>query len=118
MPISSLVESPQVRSAQGTVLTKAVLLAADKLDVKQASLAAILGVSGSFLLISAALICRLALCWAIERAIALPRHRYALIPVQDAIAFAIFLTSFFGREVEWRGKTYTVADGFLSQSRR
>jgi ceramide glucosyltransferase len=80
--------------------------------------AAILGVSGSFLLISAALICRLALCWAIERAIALPRHRYALIPVQDAIAFAIFLTSFFGREVEWRGKTYTVADGFLSQSRR
>jgi uncharacterized protein (DUF2384 family) len=45
MPISSLVESPQVRSAQGTVLTKAVLLAADKLDVKQASLAAILGVS-------------------------------------------------------------------------
>jgi len=80
--------------------------------------AAILGVSGSFLLISAALICRLALCWAIERAFALPRHRYALIPVQDAIAFAIFLTSFFGREVEWRGKTYTVADGFLSQSRR
>jgi len=80
--------------------------------------AAILGVSGSFLLIGAALICRLALCWAIERAFALPRHRYALIPVQDAIAFAIFLTSFFGREVEWRGKTYTVADGFLSQSRR
>ena len=80
--------------------------------------AAILGVSGSFLLISAALICRLALCWAIERAFALPRHRYALIPVQDAIAFAIFLTSFFGREVEWRGKTYTVADGYLSQSRR
>ena len=80
--------------------------------------AAILGVSGSFLLISAALICRLALCWVIERAFALPRHRYALIPVQDAIAFAIFLTSFFGREVEWRGKTYTVADGFLSQSRR
>ena len=80
--------------------------------------AAILGVSGSFLLISAALICRLALCWAIERAFALPRHRYALIPVQDAIAFAIFLTSFFGRKVEWRGKAYTVADGLLSQGRR
>jgi hypothetical protein len=38
--------------------------------------------------------------------------------VQDAIAFAIFLTSFFGRKVEWRGKTYTVADGLLSQGRR
>jgi hypothetical protein len=43
MPV--LVESPRVRSAQGTVLTKAVLRAADKLDVKQAALAAILGVS-------------------------------------------------------------------------
>jgi len=80
--------------------------------------AAMLGVSGSFLLISAALTCRVALCWAIERAFALPRHRYWLIPVQDAIAFAIFLTSFLGREVEWRGKSYTVADGALTQGRR
>jgi uncharacterized protein (DUF2384 family) len=45
MPVSFVVESPQARSAQGTVLTKAVLRAADKLDVKQAALAAILGVS-------------------------------------------------------------------------
>jgi ceramide glucosyltransferase len=80
--------------------------------------AAMLGVSGSFLLISAALICRIALCWAVERAFALPRHRYLLIPVQDTIAFAIYLTSFFGREVEWRGKSYTVADRVLIQSRR
>jgi DNA-binding XRE family transcriptional regulator len=43
MPV--LVERPEVRSAQGTVLTKAVLRAANKLDVKQAALAAILGVS-------------------------------------------------------------------------
>lgn len=81
-------------------------------------IAAMLGVSGAFLLISAALTCRVALCWAIERAFALPRHRYWLIPVQDAIAFAVFLTSFLGREVEWRGKSYTVADGVLTQSRR
>jgi DNA-binding XRE family transcriptional regulator len=45
MPVSFVVESPQVRSAQATVLTKAVLRAADKLDVRQAALAAILGVS-------------------------------------------------------------------------
>jgi uncharacterized protein (DUF2384 family) len=43
MPV--LVENPPVRSAQGTVLTKAVLRAADKLDIKQAALAAVLGVS-------------------------------------------------------------------------
>jgi hypothetical protein len=45
MPVSFVVESSQVRTAQGTVLTKAVLRAADKLDVNQAALAAILGVS-------------------------------------------------------------------------
>ena len=43
MPV--LVERAEVHSAQGTVLTKAVLRAADKLDVKQVALAAILGVS-------------------------------------------------------------------------
>jgi uncharacterized protein (DUF2384 family) len=43
MPV--LVKSPQVRSAQETVLTNAVLRAASKLDVSQAALAAILGVS-------------------------------------------------------------------------
>ena len=43
MPV--LVENPPVRFAQGTVLTKAVLRAADKLDIKQAALAAVLGVS-------------------------------------------------------------------------
>jgi hypothetical protein len=43
MPVA--VKSPQVRSDQGTVLTKAVLRAADKLAVSQAALAAIVGVS-------------------------------------------------------------------------
>jgi uncharacterized protein (DUF2384 family) len=45
LPVSFVVKSPQVRSAQGAVLTNAVLRAADKLDVRQAALAAILGVS-------------------------------------------------------------------------
>ena len=43
MPV--LAEMPQVRSDQGAILTKAVLRAAAKLDVNQAALAAILGVS-------------------------------------------------------------------------
>ena len=42
MPILA---EPEVRSTQGTVLTKAVLRAADKLGVNQATLASILGVS-------------------------------------------------------------------------
>ena len=42
MPV---IERPEVRSAQGTVLTKAVLRAAGKLDLNQGALAHILGVS-------------------------------------------------------------------------
>jgi hypothetical protein len=42
MPV---IERPEVRSAQGTVLTKAVLRAADKLDVKAVALAHVLGLS-------------------------------------------------------------------------
>jgi uncharacterized protein (DUF2384 family) len=40
-----VIERPEVRSDQGTVLTKAVLRAADKLGVSQAAIAAILGLS-------------------------------------------------------------------------
>jgi hydrogenase maturation factor len=40
-----VLERPEVRSVQGTVLTKAVLRAADKLAVNQAALADILGLS-------------------------------------------------------------------------
>jgi uncharacterized protein (DUF2384 family) len=40
-----LIERPEVRSAEGAVLTKAALRAASKLDVSQAALAAILGLS-------------------------------------------------------------------------
>ena len=43
MPV--LIETREVRSAQETALTKGVLRAADKLEVKQAALAAILGTS-------------------------------------------------------------------------
>jgi ceramide glucosyltransferase len=79
-------------------------------------LAAALGIGSSLLLISAALICRISLSSAIQRACQLPRPSYWLIPVQDALAFAVFVTSFFGSAVEWRGKAYRVApDGALTE---
>lgn len=40
-----VLESPEVRSAQGAALSKAALRAADKLGVSQAALASILGLS-------------------------------------------------------------------------
>ena len=82
-------------------------------------LAAATGVSGWFLLVSAAMVCRLALCSAITRACRLTRQPHWLIPVQDAISFAVFVASFFGTAVEWRGESYKVAaDGALTQRRR
>jgi hypothetical protein len=42
-----------------------------------------------------------------------------LLPVRDIFAFAIFLASFIGRSVEWRGKGFHVAaDGALSAPKR
>jgi DNA-binding XRE family transcriptional regulator len=40
-----VIERPEVRSTQGTVLTKAVLRAAEKLDLNQGALAHVIGVS-------------------------------------------------------------------------
>jgi ceramide glucosyltransferase len=39
----------------------------------------------------------------------LPRQNYWLVPVHDLIAFAIYVTSFFGATVYWRGADYRVA---------
>ncbi len=42
-----------------------------------------------------------------------------LLPMRDIFAFAIFLASFTGRSVEWRGKGFNVrADGALSAPKR
>jgi ceramide glucosyltransferase len=39
---------------------------------------------------------------------------YWLIPIRDLISFAVFVSSFCGREVAWRGRNYRVrADGIL-----
>jgi len=44
----------------------------------------------------------------------LPRQNYWLIPLQDVIAFAVYMASFFGATVHWRGADYRVAaDGTL-----
>ena len=41
-----------------------------------------------------------------------------LLPVRDIFAFAIFLASFAGRSVEWRGRGFRVAEGALSEHLR
>jgi ceramide glucosyltransferase len=62
----------------------------------------------------AVLLSRVTLCRCVEWRFGLPRQNYWLIPVHDLIAFAVYVTSFFGATVYWRGADYRVAaDGTL-----
>jgi ceramide glucosyltransferase len=66
------------------------------------------------LLAVAALTARVMLCRCVERRFGLKREQYWLIPLQDVIAFAVYVASFFGATVHWRGADYRVAtDGTL-----
>ncbi|TDR94489.1 bacteriohopanetetrol glucosamine biosynthesis glycosyltransferase HpnI [Enterovirga rhinocerotis] len=63
-------------------------------------------VAGAF--VAAALLARLALCIAVERAFRLPPHPYWLIPVRDLLSFFVYAASFLGRSVQWRGRQFDV----------
>jgi len=63
---------------------------------------------------AAVLAARLTLCRCVERRFGLQRQDYWLIPLQDVIAFVVYVASFFGATVHWRGSDYRVAaDGSL-----
>jgi ceramide glucosyltransferase len=79
-----------------------------------ALLAAALGSSESVFLAAVALSCRITLCLVVERVFGLARQRYWLLPFHDLLAFAIFVFSFFGTSLNWRGYGYRVkSDGTL-----
>jgi ceramide glucosyltransferase len=89
----------------GTIITHAWPLAL---------LALILGSPAAILVAVAVLLSRVILCRCVEWRFDLPRQNYWLIPLQDAIGFGIYVTSFFGATVHWRGADYRVtADGTL-----
>jgi ceramide glucosyltransferase len=79
-----------------------------------ALLATLSGAPAALLLAIAVLAARVTLCRCIERRFGLPRQDYWLIPVQDVLAFAAYLASFFRATVHWQGFDYRVAaDGTL-----
>ena len=60
--------------------------------------------------------CRTLLCKCIEHAFGLKRQPLWLLPLRDCLSFAVFVTSFFGAAVSWRGYKYRVlAGGALMQ---
>lgn len=72
------------------------------------------GNSAAAMVTIAVLLARVTLCRCVEWQFGLPRQNYWLIPLQDLIAFAVYVVSFFGATVHWRGADYRVtADGTL-----
>jgi ceramide glucosyltransferase len=61
--------------------------------------------------LAAALLLRIAVCLAVERSFGLRRHPYWLVPARDLLSFGLFLASFVGRDVRWRGHSYNVTPG-------
>lgn len=75
------------------------------------------GSTASILVAMAVLVSRATLCRCVERKFGLRRENYWLIPLQDVIAFAVYVASYFGTTVHWRGADYRVAaDGTLIEN--
>jgi ceramide glucosyltransferase len=53
--------------------------------------------------------CRIALLKHVERAFGVHPQPYWLVPARDLLSFAVFLLSFLGRNVSWRGRRYRAA---------
>ncbi len=70
----------------------------------------LLGASGTGGLVVCALACRVVLCASVQLAFRLPPQPFWLIPPHDLIAFAIYLASFAGSTVTWRGYRYRVSE--------
>ena len=79
-----------------------------------ALLALLWGDPAAIMVAIAVLLARITLCRCVEWRFGLQRQNYWLIPIHDLVAFAIYVTSFFGATVHWRGADYRVAaDGNL-----
>jgi ceramide glucosyltransferase len=54
----------------------------------------------------ASIACRMALLRQVEQTYALPAQAYWLVPARDLLSFALFVLSFLGRDVSWKGRRY------------
>jgi ceramide glucosyltransferase len=76
-----------------------------------ALLALMLGSPHAWLVVPLALACRIVLGRCIEHAFGLKHQQIWLLPLRDCLSFAVFVTSFFGAAVSWRGYKYHVLAG-------
>ena len=81
-----------------------------------ALIGAVLGSPLGLLVAALAVVSRTIEAIAVERAFALERQPYWLVPFRDLIAFTTFVSGFFGTTVSWRGSRYRVlSDGSVVQ---
>ena len=59
----------------------------------------------------AAILCRVMLLNGVARGFGLPPQAYWLVPVRDLLSFAVFVASFLGRDVSWRGHRHRLFAG-------
>jgi ceramide glucosyltransferase len=70
----------------------------------------------SLTLVAAALASRLFLAWQSGRSLGRRGEHVWLLPLRDVLSFGVFVASFFGKTVFWRGTRYLAqADGALAQ---
>jgi ceramide glucosyltransferase len=67
------------------------------------------GLTPAALLVPATLACRYALAMELRRAFSLENHFLWLGPIRDLFSFVVFVASFVGRRLEWRGHRYRLA---------
>jgi ceramide glucosyltransferase len=64
----------------------------------------------------AAVACRIALLRQVKRAYGLPPQEYWLVPMRDLLSFVVFIWSFLGRDVSWKGHRYRVLSGRMASA--
>jgi ceramide glucosyltransferase len=67
------------------------------------------GLTPAALLVPATLLCRYALAAELRRNFSLLDYSFWLGPIRDLFPFVVFIASFFGRRLEWRGHRYGLA---------
>ena len=62
----------------------------------------------------AAILCRVMLLRSVARGFGLPPQPYWLVPVRDLLSFTVFVASFLGRDVSWKGHRYRLFAGKIA----
>jgi ceramide glucosyltransferase len=74
-----------------------------------AAIALVIGVNDAVPLLVLACLSRLMVCSTIEHVFGVGRYDYWLLPLRDLLSFLVYVASFLGARVSWRGYSYRLA---------